>query len=86
MQTLDGIEDGTLTAVPQPDGRRTYATKIDVDDAQIDWTAPADVVDRQVRGCSPAPGRLDDLPRRAVQDQLGRRAAASHPPAPARSR
>ncbi|UUU35269.1 methionyl-tRNA formyltransferase [Streptomyces sp. CA-210063] len=54
--TMDGIEDGTLKAVPQPVEGITLAPKITVEDAQIDWAAPALRVDRVVRGCTPAPG------------------------------
>ncbi|HET6634819.1 MAG TPA: methionyl-tRNA formyltransferase [Streptomyces sp.] len=54
--TMDGIEDGSLQAVPQPADGITLAPKISVEDARIDWTAPALRVDRVVRGCSPAPG------------------------------
>jgi methionyl-tRNA formyltransferase len=58
VTTLDGIEDGTLTPTPQPesDGQLSYASKISVDDARIDWKEPADVVDRLIRACFPAPG------------------------------
>ncbi|GGV68420.1 MULTISPECIES: methionyl-tRNA formyltransferase [Streptomyces] len=54
--TMDGIEDGTLKAVPQPAEGITLAPKITVEDARIDWQAPALRVDRVVRGCTPAPG------------------------------
>ncbi|MGW4817767.1 methionyl-tRNA formyltransferase [Streptomyces sp. NPDC004227] len=54
--TMDGIEDGTLEAVPQPAEGVTLAPKITVEDARVDWTAPALRVDRVVRGCTPAPG------------------------------
>ncbi|WP_406859702.1 methionyl-tRNA formyltransferase [Streptomyces sp. HUAS MG47] len=54
--TMDGIEDGTLKAVPQPPEGITLAPKIQVEDAHVDWTAPALRVDRVVRGCTPAPG------------------------------
>ncbi|MCX5522814.1 methionyl-tRNA formyltransferase [Streptomyces bobili] len=54
--TMDGIEDGTLKAVPQPQDGITLAPKITVEDARVDWTAPALRVDRVVRGCTPAPG------------------------------
>ncbi|MFD4701848.1 methionyl-tRNA formyltransferase [Streptomyces niveus] len=54
--TMDGIEDGTLKAVPQPAAGITLAPKLTVEDAQVDWTAPALRVDRVVRGCTPAPG------------------------------
>ncbi|MGW2017233.1 methionyl-tRNA formyltransferase [Streptomyces sp. NPDC001927] len=54
--TMDGIEDGTLKAVPQPAEDITLAPKIQVEDAHVDWKAPALRVDRVVRGCTPAPG------------------------------
>lgn len=54
--TVDGIEDGTLKAVPQPHDGITLAPKITAEDAHIDWAAPALRVDRVVRGCTPAPG------------------------------
>ncbi|GGU08704.1 methionyl-tRNA formyltransferase [Streptomyces coeruleorubidus] len=54
--TMDGIEDGTLKAVPQPAEGVSLAPKVNVEDARIEWTAPALRVDRMVRGCTPAPG------------------------------
>ncbi|MFJ6796099.1 methionyl-tRNA formyltransferase [Streptomyces sp. NPDC091268] len=54
--TMDGIEDGTLHAVPQPADGISLAPKITVEDARIDWKAPAMRADRVVRGCTPAPG------------------------------
>ncbi|KPI17195.1 Methionyl-tRNA formyltransferase [Actinobacteria bacterium OK074] len=56
LATMDGIEDGTLKAVPQPADGVTLAPKITVEDARVDWAAPALRVDRVVRGCTPAPG------------------------------
>jgi methionyl-tRNA formyltransferase len=58
VDTLDGIEDGTLMPTPQPetDAQVSYASKINVEDARIDWTQPAEVVHRLVRACAPAPG------------------------------
>ncbi|MEU3937093.1 methionyl-tRNA formyltransferase [Streptomyces sp. NPDC029044] len=54
--TMDGIEDGTLKAVPQPADGISLAPKVNVEDAHLDWNAPALRVDRMVRGCTPAPG------------------------------
>ena len=58
VDTVDGIEDGTLTPSPQPetDAQVSYASKITVQDAEIDWSQPAEVIDRLIRGCYPAPG------------------------------
>ncbi|MEU5537808.1 methionyl-tRNA formyltransferase [Streptomyces sp. NPDC020362] len=54
--TMDGIEEGTLKAVPQAAEGITLAPKITVEDAQVHWATPALRVDRVVRGCTPAPG------------------------------
>ncbi|KOT26535.1 methionyl-tRNA formyltransferase [Streptomyces caelestis] len=54
--TMDGIEDGALKAVPQPADGISLAPKVTVEDARVDWNAPALRVDRVVRGCTPAPG------------------------------
>ncbi|GGU04143.1 methionyl-tRNA formyltransferase [Streptomyces violascens] len=54
--TMDGIEDGSLKAVPQPADGISLAPKITVEMAHVDWAAPALRVDRVVRGCTPAPG------------------------------
>ena len=56
VQTLDGIEDGTLEAREQPEDGVSFAPKILVDDAHLDWKDPAVAIDRQVRACTPGPG------------------------------
>jgi methionyl-tRNA formyltransferase len=61
VATLDGIEDGTLTAKPQPTDGVSFAPKIEVDDARVDWLQPAEVVNRRIRGCTPAPGAWTTL-------------------------
>lgn len=61
VATLDGIEDGTLHAVPQPGEGISLAPKITVDDARVDWKTPAQHIDRLVRACTPAPGAWTTL-------------------------
>lgn len=56
VQTLDGIEDGTLEAREQPADGVSFAPKILVEDARVDWTEPAVAVDRRIRACTPGPG------------------------------
>jgi methionyl-tRNA formyltransferase len=56
VATLDGIADGSLEARPQQDEGVSYASKILVEDAHIDWTGPAIAIDRRIRACTPAPG------------------------------
>jgi len=61
VATLDGIEDGTVKAVPQPAEGVSFAPKITPADARVDWKLPAHVVDRQVRACTPDPGAWTEL-------------------------
>jgi methionyl-tRNA formyltransferase len=56
VATLDGIADGSLVAEPQPDDGISLAPRIETADARIDWGPPAHVVDRRIRGVTPAPG------------------------------
>jgi methionyl-tRNA formyltransferase len=55
-ETLDGIESGSLRAIPQPADGVSYAPKLTTDDARVRWEAPALAVGRQIRACTPAPG------------------------------
>jgi methionyl-tRNA formyltransferase len=56
VATLDGIGDGSLEAREQPAEGVSFAPKILVEDAEIDWTEPAVAVDRRIRACTPGPG------------------------------
>ncbi len=56
VTTLDGIEDGVLEAREQPTDGVSLAPKITVDDACVNWTEPAEAIDRRIRACTPAPG------------------------------
>ena len=60
-QTLDGIESGKVVAVPQPADGVSYASKIEVADAKINWSDPAIAIDRMIRACTPAPGAWTEL-------------------------
>jgi len=78
VDTLNGIEDGILQPQEQPAEGVSLAPKINVEDAELDLTAPALRVDRLVRGCNPAPGawttfrgeRLKVLAVRLTDDEL----------------
>jgi methionyl-tRNA formyltransferase len=56
LATLDGIEAGALSPEPQPQDGVSLAPKLTAADGEIDWSAPALRVDRQVRACTPDPG------------------------------
>jgi methionyl-tRNA formyltransferase len=54
VEALARLDD--LSATPQSQDGVTYADKIDKAEARVDWTQPAEAVDRQIRGLSPFPG------------------------------
>jgi len=56
VQTLDGLDRGMVTGIPQPLDGVSKASKIATVDAQIDWTHPALAIDRRVRAMTPEPG------------------------------
>lgn len=54
--TLDGIADGSLTAVPQSAEGVSRAAKISVEQARVRWDLPAHVIERRIRAMTPVPG------------------------------
>jgi methionyl-tRNA formyltransferase len=69
LSTMDGIEDGALRAVDQSADGRSYAGKVSVEDARVDFTAPAMAVDRLVRAVTPEPGAWAEF--RGTRVKLG---------------
>ena len=54
--TIDALAAGTLAETPQPAHGATYAAKLTKQEAAIDWRAPAERIERQVRALAPVPG------------------------------
>lgn len=67
VRTLDGLEDGSLTATPQSEEGVTYAEKLTPDECEVDWAAPAEVVDGLIRGSNPRPGAWTMLGGRRIK-------------------
>ena len=61
VATLDGIQEGTVQAVPQSAEGVSFAPKITPADARVDWKLPAHVIDRLIRACTPDPGPWTEL-------------------------
>ncbi|GGS60733.1 methionyl-tRNA formyltransferase [Actinokineospora fastidiosa] len=56
VSTVDGVAAGALAAVEQPADGVSYAPKVLVEDAKVDFKHPALAVDRLVRSVTPDPG------------------------------
>ncbi|UOE45203.1 methionyl-tRNA formyltransferase [Agromyces larvae] len=57
---VDGIADGTAVATPQH-GEPTFAPKLAIDDARLDFTRPTAEVDARRRGVTPEPGAFTEV-------------------------
>ena len=56
VETLAGLESGTLTAVPQDPACATLAPLLRKEDGRVDWTLPAHAIACRARGFYPWPG------------------------------
>jgi len=56
VETVQQIDDGTVTTTSQDDTAATPAPKIHTEDCEIPWDQPAEDVHNHIRGLSPYPG------------------------------
>ncbi len=56
VEALELVACGGLTRTPQPGAGVTYAHKIEKAEAAIDWSLPADAIERRIRAFDPFPG------------------------------
>ncbi|MCR5215651.1 MAG: methionyl-tRNA formyltransferase [Lachnospiraceae bacterium] len=55
LQTLEGLEAGTITPVPQDESKSSYAKKLTKDLGNLDFTMDAASLDCLIRGLNPWP-------------------------------
>lgn len=56
VHALVELEQGRLKAISQPDEGVLYAHKMSKEESQIDWTQPAEQIERTLRAFTPWPG------------------------------
>lgn len=79
-EALARLAAGALPVEAQPEAGVTYAAKIDKAEAEVDWTEPAEVVDRRIRGLSPAPGAWTRIGGERVKLLMSRVEDGAGPP------
>ncbi len=67
VEALDLIEAGEAEEQAQDDSKATYAPKLSVDGARVDWTGSAVELDRRIRGSDPAPAAWTELEAQRVR-------------------
>ena len=55
VEALSRLEQNALPATPQPEEGVTYAAKISKEEAALDFTLPAEVLERKIRAFNPFP-------------------------------
>jgi len=58
VEALRKLEQNDLPTTPQPEAGMCYAAKITKEDALLDFTQPADLLERKIRAFNPAPGAI----------------------------
>jgi methionyl-tRNA formyltransferase len=56
VRTLQKLQAGALERTPQDHEKATYAPMLKKMDGQIDWSLPAEQIERLIRGMNPWPG------------------------------
>lgn len=55
MTAITGLQEGSLTAVPQDEALANYAAKLSKSEASIDWRQPAQQLQQQINAFNPWP-------------------------------
>ena len=67
LETLQGLEAGTLTSVPQDEAQATRAPMLSKELSQVDWTKSAQQVHDLLRGLNPWPSAVSYLDGRKLK-------------------
>jgi methionyl-tRNA formyltransferase len=55
-EALTHLRKGNAPRIPQDASAATYAPKLEREDGRIDWTEPAELIERKIRAFNPWPG------------------------------
>lgn len=67
IETLEALQNGTLTRTPQNHDEATYEPKLDKELGRIDWNRSAREIDCLVRGATPWPGAFTMLDGQTIK-------------------
>jgi methionyl-tRNA formyltransferase len=56
LESLELLAKGSAPRIPQDNALAIYAPKLKREDGKIDWTGPADAIERKIRAFDPWPG------------------------------
>ncbi len=74
IEAIAGLASGTLMGEVQDDAQANYAHKLNRDEARIDWSRPADELERLIRAFNPWPichSTLNEAPLKVLAGRIG---------------
>jgi methionyl-tRNA formyltransferase len=77
VETIDALDHGGLTPVPQPATGATYAPRLRAEDGKLTLTMSAEMIDRRVRALGRHPGCWLTLPAGRIKVLRGHRPRGS---------
>ena len=72
IKTIDAIRSGTVRPLTQNHAQATYAPMLKKADGRIDWTKPAEEIERFIRGMTPWPGAFTFMNSKRIKIFHGR--------------
>jgi methionyl-tRNA formyltransferase len=67
IDTIKSVETGTVKPIPQNHAQATYAPLLTKKDGHINWTKPANQIERLIRGVTPWPGAFTFLNNKRIR-------------------
>jgi methionyl-tRNA formyltransferase len=61
LEALQMLANGNAPRIPQDNALATYAPKLTRDDGKIDWSEPAEIIERKIRAFNPWPGAFTEI-------------------------
>jgi methionyl-tRNA formyltransferase len=67
LDALQILANGNAPRIPQDNTLATYAPKLTRDNGEIDWTQPAEIIERKIRAFNPWPGAFTEIASHGVR-------------------
>jgi len=67
LETLQMLAKRNAPRIPQDNALATYAPKLTRDDGKIDWSEPAEIIERKIRAFNPWPGAFTEIASRRTR-------------------
>jgi methionyl-tRNA formyltransferase len=67
LESLQMLEKNSAPRIPQDNAHATYAPKLKREDGKIDWSEPAEVIERKIRAFNPWPGAFMQINNRNLK-------------------